>query len=146
MIVRVEIKIFKSGLTKNRMDIRSLRQANCRVASKLFHLLTLVCVSSSSFFVFRIYDLFLPIDRDGTIDMVFPSCSRVSSSSGIGTDCYINIAYNQQLPLCNFRAGSTADSGNKSCRSPNQLCVADPEFKFDLTEDPENNKVRTVEP
>ncbi|KAJ3570120.1 hypothetical protein NP233_g4613 [Leucocoprinus birnbaumii] len=45
------------------------------------------------------------IDRDGTMDMVFTSCRSVDSK-GVGSDCYINIAYNQQLPLC----ASTTDS------------------------------------
>ena len=39
-------------------------------------------------------------DRDGTMDMVFTTCSSVSSSTGVGTGCSINIAYNKQLQLC----------------------------------------------
>ncbi|KAF5357873.1 hypothetical protein D9756_001989 [Leucocoprinus leucothites] len=36
------------------------------------------------------------IDRDGTIDMMFTTCKNIDSK-GIGSDCYINVAYNQQL-------------------------------------------------
>ncbi|KAL0573899.1 hypothetical protein V5O48_008047 [Marasmius crinis-equi] len=70
------------------------------------------------------------MDRDGTIDLVFPTCRSVNPSTGVGNDCSINIAYNQQLPLC---SGDTiVRGGAKKCRSPEDLCVADPEFKFDL--------------
>ena len=77
------------------------------------------------------------LDRDGTIDLIFPSCNQVDSSTGIGTDCFINIAYNQQLGLCT----STTDPGIKGgrvCRRPEDLCTADPDFKFDLTDSPDN--------
>ncbi|KAF5372918.1 hypothetical protein D9758_001485 [Tetrapyrgos nigripes] len=74
---------------------------------------------------------FADVDRDGTIDMVFPTCSSVSNS-GVGSDCSINIAYNQQLPLC---SSSDIQSGKRGCRSPEDLCVADPDFKFDLSGD-----------
>lgn len=82
---------------------------------------------------------FADIDRDGTIDLVFPTCSRVSQSTGLGSDCYINIAFNQQLDLC----ASTTVSGMKNnvrvCRPPTNLCVADPNFKFDLTDSSSND-------
>ncbi|KAJ7665373.1 hypothetical protein DFH06DRAFT_311965 [Mycena polygramma] len=81
---------------------------------------------------------FADVDRDGTIDMVFVTCSSISTSTGVGTDCAINIAYNQQLPLC-----SSGDSGVKkgvrTCRPPEALCTADPAFKFDLSNTPDNN-------
>lgn len=38
-------------------------------------------------------------DRDGTMDMVFPTCESVSVD-GFGVGCSINIAYNQQRPVC----------------------------------------------
>ena len=82
---------------------------------------------------------FADIDRDGTIDLVFPTCSQVSQSTGLGSDCYINIAFNKQLDLC----ASTTVSGMKNnirvCRPPTNLCVADPNFKFDLTDSPSNH-------
>lgn len=69
---------------------------------------------------------FADMDRDGTIDMVFPSCS----SDG----CFINIAYNQQMPLCDAATPSNKESPSTSaCRDPTQLCQADPDFKFDLS-------------
>ncbi|KDQ33979.1 hypothetical protein PLEOSDRAFT_1052766 [Pleurotus ostreatus PC15] len=79
---------------------------------------------------------FADMDRDGTIDMVFTTCSYVSSSSGLGTDCAINIAYNKQLPLC---ASNSPPKSAGSCRPPDNLCVADPDFKFDLRESGDND-------
>lgn len=61
------------------------------------------------------------VDRDGTLDMVFPSCNSGNS------DCYINIAYNEQVPLC-----IPGPLNLKECRDANDLCVSDPNFKFDL--------------
>lgn len=76
------------------------------------------------------------IDRDGTIDIVFPTCKSVSKS-GIGTDCAINIAYNKQKPLCTQSAGSL--SKVKDCRDPDNLCTSDRDFKFNFDETPDNN-------
>ncbi|KAH7928183.1 integrin alpha N-terminal domain-containing protein [Leucogyrophana mollusca] len=82
---------------------------------------------------------FADIDRDGTIDMVFPTCSSVSSA-GVGSECVINIAYNKQLPLCSSATAPSIDkSGRRICRSPEELCTADPNFRFDLTAQ-SNNK------
>ncbi|CAH7682295.1 hypothetical protein PPACK8108_LOCUS15126 [Phakopsora pachyrhizi] len=59
---------------------------------------------------------FTDIDRDGTIDMVFVACPS-------DDECSINVAYNQQIPLCT--------SGQRSnCRDPENLCTADPNFQF----------------
>ncbi|UZJ55026.1 hypothetical protein CBS101457_004346 [Exobasidium rhododendri] len=79
---------------------------------------------------------FADMDRDGTIDVVFPSCS--------GSECFINIAYNRQIPLCSekrsgwFGVGPGEDpkSGKegRGCRDPeSNLCVADDQFNFDFT-------------
>ncbi|KAK2460674.1 hypothetical protein APHAL10511_007144 [Amanita phalloides] len=76
---------------------------------------------------------FADIDRDGTIDMIFPTCSHVSAD-GVGEDCYINIAFNQQLSLCSSTTKSDAKQGVRSCRSPQDLCIADPNFRFDFSE------------
>ncbi|KAF7294648.1 hypothetical protein MIND_01001600 [Mycena indigotica] len=76
---------------------------------------------------------FADIDRDGTMDMVFTTCSSVSSSTGVGSDCAINIAYNKQLPLCKGLGSSTG-----SCRPPEELCTADSTFTFDLSQRPDN--------
>ncbi|EJD06255.1 uncharacterized protein FOMMEDRAFT_139451, partial [Fomitiporia mediterranea MF3/22] len=77
---------------------------------------------------------FADIDRDGTIDMVFTTCSSVSPSTGIGSGCDIHIAYNKQLPLCTSPTTSGLRNGKKICRQPDQLCAADPDFQFDLSE------------
>lgn len=57
--------------------------------------------------------------------MVFPTCASVSTSSGIGKDCSLNIAYNKQISLC--QASSLPGA---SCRDPQALCSADPAFDF----------------
>ena len=64
--------------------------------------------------------------------MVFPTCSSVSSD-GVGEDCYINIAYNQQLGLCSSTSDSDIKQGIRTCRTPEDLCIADPNFKFDFS-------------
>ncbi|TFK25799.1 hypothetical protein FA15DRAFT_668127 [Coprinopsis marcescibilis] len=81
---------------------------------------------------------FTDVDRDGTIDMIFPTCSSVSSSTGLGTDCYLNIAFNQQLSLCSSTTDSGLKKGIRVCRPPDDLCTPDSNFKFDLTDDPSN--------
>ncbi|RDB23975.1 T-cell immunomodulatory protein [Hypsizygus marmoreus] len=82
---------------------------------------------------------FADIDRDGTIDMVFTTCSHVSSSTGLGTDCFINIAYNQQLGLCASSTDSGIKKGVRTCRPHDDLCTVDPKFKFDLNDHPNND-------
>ncbi|EPQ58671.1 hypothetical protein GLOTRDRAFT_73218 [Gloeophyllum trabeum ATCC 11539] len=77
---------------------------------------------------------FADIDRDGTIDMIFPTCSYVSSITGVGTDCYINIAYNKQLPLCASTTDSGIKNGRRVCRPPEELCTPDVDFMYDLDE------------
>ncbi|PCH38397.1 integrin alpha N-terminal domain-containing protein [Wolfiporia cocos MD-104 SS10] len=82
---------------------------------------------------------FADIDRDGTIDMVFPTCSSVAPGTGIGASCYINIAYNKQLPLCASATASSVQNGKQICRRPEQLCTADPDFRFDLSDRSDND-------
>jgi len=82
---------------------------------------------------------FADIDRDGTIDMVFSTCASVSTSTGIGADCSINIAYNKQLPLCASSTTSGVKKGVRTCRPPEELCTADPNFNFDLRESSDND-------
>ncbi|KAF5386695.1 hypothetical protein D9615_001974 [Tricholomella constricta] len=81
---------------------------------------------------------FADMDRDGTIDMVFTTCSSVSASTGLGSDCFINIAYNQQLKLCSSSTESGITKGVRTCRPHNDLCTVDPNFKFNLTDAPDN--------
>ena len=78
-------------------------------------------------------------DRDGTLDMMFASCSTVTPSSGIGSTCSINIAYNKQLPLCASATTPSIIDGRRVCRPPDNLCTADPNFQFDLTESANND-------
>lgn len=79
-------------------------------------------------------------DRDGSIDMVFATCSRVSSSNGVGSGCMLNIAYNKQLPVCSSTtAPSVNKQGKRICRSPTDLCIADPEFHYNLSTSPDND-------
>ncbi|KAE8259615.1 hypothetical protein A4X13_0g905 [Tilletia indica] len=104
---------------------------------------------------------FADMDRDGTIDVVFPSCE-----SGSGGECHINVAYNRQIPLCvpekegllgglgvgggqrvmmggggvspsvSGRAGEDGDAGSRrTCRQPGDLCTADPSFQFNFSLD-----------
>ncbi|GJE88027.1 VCBS repeat-containing protein [Phanerochaete sordida] len=75
---------------------------------------------------------FADVDRDGTIDMLFTTCSSVSSSTGIGSGCAINVAYNRQLPLCASATTPSMKNGRRVCRQPQELCVADPDFQFNL--------------
>jgi integrin alpha FG-GAP repeat containing protein 1 len=68
-------------------------------------------------------------DRDGTIDILFVTCDAFAPSTGVGTGCNINIAYNKQLPLCS----PSLQKGGHACRAPEQLCTADPDFRFDMS-------------
>lgn len=95
------------------------------------------------------------VDRDGTIDVIFPTCD------GSGDNCFINIAFNRQIPLCSPRidglfgggpgygslsagknvhaqANSSSASHTKrkakpQCREAEDLCVADDDFRIDFT-------------
>ncbi|GBE82743.1 integrin alpha N-terminal domain-containing protein [Sparassis latifolia] len=83
--------------------------------------------------------VFGDIDRDGTMDMVFTTCSSVSSTTGMGSNCAINIAYNIQLPLCRSATTPSIQKGKRVCRPPEQLCTADPDFRFNLSQSSDNN-------
>ncbi|KAH9465512.1 hypothetical protein Pst134EA_013395 [Puccinia striiformis f. sp. tritici] len=63
---------------------------------------------------------FADMDRDGTIDMVLSVCPTPNN-------CSINVAYNQQFPLC---SGSSQSKSSVQCRDPQNLCTADPDFRF----------------
>jgi hypothetical protein len=73
------------------------------------------------------------------MDMVFTTCSSVSSSTGVGTGCSINMAYNKQLQLCTSNTASGVKDGKRTCRPPDQLCLGDSNFSFDFTESNEND-------
>jgi integrin alpha FG-GAP repeat containing protein 1 len=71
-------------------------------------------------------------DRDGTMDIIFPTCSRHSSSTGLGHDCSINIAYNQQIPTCSSEASKFGSDGKITCRGHGDTCRSDPDYAFDF--------------
>ncbi|KIM30943.1 hypothetical protein M408DRAFT_21755 [Serendipita vermifera MAFF 305830] len=73
---------------------------------------------------------FADMDRDGTVDMVFPVCESVDSN-GVGHECSINVAYNKQMGFCTAGIGG---KDKEDCRRPDGLCKPDPNFKFDLSE------------
>ena len=79
------------------------------------------------------------IDRDGTLDMLFVSCSSVSPATGVGSTCSINIAYNKQLPLCESSSQQSVVNGKRICRPPDDLCTPDQDFKFDLSARADND-------
>lgn len=68
------------------------------------------------------------MDGDGSIDIVFPVC--------LGTVCSIHIVYNQQMGLC-----AKSQESSSICRSARHLCVADPDFHFDLSKPDTKNYV-----
>lgn len=72
------------------------------------------------------------IDRDGTMDIIFPTCSRHSSSTGLGHDCSINIAFNQQVPTCSSEASKSGSDGKLSCRGHGDMCRSDTDYAFDF--------------
>lgn len=66
------------------------------------------------------------------MDIIFPSCARRTTSSGIGYDCSINIAYNKQIPTCSSE-GSKSDGKSKlACRGHGDMCQSDPDYAFDF--------------
>ena len=71
---------------------------------------------------------FADMDRDGTIDMVLTICPAED-------DCSLAIAYNSQIPLCSSSPRQVAGP----CRDPEDLCVADPAFAFNLVASPDNH-------
>ncbi|KAG8784926.1 hypothetical protein FRC12_018139 [Ceratobasidium sp. 428] len=74
---------------------------------------------------------FADMDRDGTLDLVFPVCTSYSSSTSVGLDCEIHVAYNKQVPLCSG-TGVGGGGGSGKCRELGALCVKDDGFVFDL--------------
>ncbi|KAK0561093.1 hypothetical protein OC861_005983 [Tilletia horrida] len=111
---------------------------------------------------------FADMDRDGTIDVVFPSCDP---KGGNKAECHINIAYNRQIPLCmpekdGFLGGlghgggqrvidigdgkaaqspsAAASAGGRKCRQPGELCTADPSFTFNFSTDSSNQDLLRI--
>jgi integrin alpha FG-GAP repeat containing protein 1 len=71
-------------------------------------------------------------DRDGTMDIIFPTCFRHSSSTGLGHDCSINIAFNQQVPTCSSESSKFGADGKITCRGHGDMCRSDPDYAFDF--------------
>ncbi|WVQ99391.1 hypothetical protein IAU59_006524 [Kwoniella sp. CBS 9459] len=90
----------------------------------------------------RSYDLpagsgplsFADMNRDGSIDIVFPTCESHSKSSGLGKQCSINIAYNKQIPVCSTEGSQVTEEGKLRCRGWGELCLADDSFEFSFDE------------
>jgi hypothetical protein len=77
----------------------------------------------------------LMLDRDGTMDIIFPTCAQHSSSAGTGSDCALNIAYNKQVPICSGISSENVtlgleDAQSLKCRGWAELCVGDENFNF----------------
>ncbi|KAI9473399.1 MAG: hypothetical protein EXX96DRAFT_528016 [Benjaminiella poitrasii] len=70
------------------------------------------------------------MDGDGSIDIIFPVCQN--------DVCTIHVVYNQQIGLCR---NENESSENKTCRRAQNLCVADPNFKFDFSKKNTENYV-----
>ncbi|SPO34644.1 uncharacterized protein PSFLO_00115 [Pseudozyma flocculosa] len=107
---------------------------------------------------------FADMDRDGTIDVIFPTCDSR------GDNCFINVAYNRQVPLCSIKSdglfgsgpGSNAAAKRRSisdeataeglqrralpltCRDPQDLCTADDKFRFDFSIRDDNSDLLRV--
>ncbi|KAI9311839.1 hypothetical protein BX666DRAFT_1992962 [Dichotomocladium elegans] len=63
---------------------------------------------------------FADIDGDGSSDIIFPV--------SLGSKQEIHVVYNQQMDLCS----QPEDKSSSNCRKAVQLCIADPNFKFEF--------------
>ncbi|KAI9015217.1 hypothetical protein BC832DRAFT_196876 [Gaertneriomyces semiglobifer] len=63
---------------------------------------------------------FADMDGDGTMDIVFPTCTSDAK-------CHIHIVHNKQIPLCTEKLFT-------NCRHVEKLCTADDDFQFDFSE------------
>ncbi|WWC70229.1 uncharacterized protein I206_104179 [Kwoniella pini CBS 10737] len=92
----------------------------------------------SGFELSKSYDLprgsgplsFGDINRDGSIDIIFPTCAQQSKSTGIGTECNLNVAYNKQVPICSTEVSQSTKEGALRCRGWGELCTPDDNFQF----------------
>lgn len=133
VMMAMDRNLFKSGSIRSLKDLYWRHKAAYHPVhrvSLLAILVSSICCNRSSTDSYT--------DRDGTMDMIFTTCKKVSSH-GVGSDCYINIAYNQQLPLCSYSTDSGMKNGVRVCRPPNDLCTADDNFQFNLLDSPDNN-------
>ncbi|EIW70623.1 hypothetical protein TREMEDRAFT_28893 [Tremella mesenterica DSM 1558] len=106
----------------------------------------------AGFALARTYDLpkgsgplsFADMNRDGSIDIIFPTCSGHSSSTGLGSDCSINIAYNQQVPICSTERSQNTKDGSLKCRGWGELCTRDENFSFSFDSSSETQSMLSV--
>jgi len=68
--------------------------------------------------------IFMDFDRNAAIDMLFPVCYPAPSCS---EKAEIWIAYNTQIEVCKSLTGGSG------CLSASEMCKADPNFMFDLS-------------
>lgn len=92
-------------------------------------------------------------DRNGAMDIVFPTCKTAKQTNGRGSDCTIDIAWAKQAPLCSgeksqFQSRLDFDmvKGQKEvitmqCRGTAELCTADKHFDFDFDEEGEVSRI-----
>jgi integrin alpha FG-GAP repeat containing protein 1 len=130
-----EIRCSKYGLTRKILGSGCNNQESCPLAHSLSLSQTLVRARLQLY----LFSNSRIADRDGTIDMIFATCSSVSRSTGLGNDCYVNVAYNKQLPLCSSTTSSRFRNDQRLCRAPEELCIADPNFTFELGDRPGND-------
>lgn len=78
---------------------------------------------------------FADMNRDGAVDLVFATCKRHMPSSGLGEECSLHIAYNQQAPVCSGETSQYEKDGRLRCRGWGELCQSDPNWGFDFSED-----------
>lgn len=89
---------------------------------------------------------FADMDRDGTTDMLITACDVHNDK-----ECDIYVAYNDQIPLCanSLKRSSRAEHEEDEdvplgCRDPEDLCVADDDFAFNLELSNENPVRRSL--
>jgi hypothetical protein len=126
------VRNFRFGSTTRCQDFASLSMLRCRQGHKQSH--SPILVLYYALFYYASSTDYAGADRDGTIDMIFATCSSVSQSTGVGTGCSINVAYNRQLPLCESSTSPSVVGGKTVCRPLDTLCQRDPNFKFDLSD------------
>ncbi|GAA5951802.1 hypothetical protein JCM3765_003122 [Sporobolomyces pararoseus] len=85
---------------------------------------------------------FSDFDRDGTLDMLLTVCPNNKPTTNGDKDCFLQINYNDQIPLCSSSTTTTTNGGGDSeepdCRDIGNLCVGDDQFSFNLTDSVDN--------
>lgn len=68
------------------------------------------------------------------MDLVFATCDKHKPSTGLGENCKVNVAFNQQAGLCSTKSSQYAPGGRLVCRGYDELCSSDPHFEFNFWE------------